>query len=51
MVEINKDVDESKEDAGNGTNDDNGLLGYSDEHDCNQITEYENDQLDSGAYA
>jgi hypothetical protein len=44
LVEINKDVDESEEDAGNGTNDDNGLLGYSDKHDCNQIMEYENDQ-------
>jgi hypothetical protein len=44
LVEINKDVDESKEDAGNGTNDDNGLLGNSDENDCNQITGYENDQ-------
>jgi hypothetical protein len=38
LVEINKDVDESKEDAGNGKNDDNGLLGYSDKYDCNQIT-------------
>jgi hypothetical protein len=44
LAEINKDVDESKEDAGNGTNNDNGLLGYSDKYDCNQITEYENDQ-------
>ncbi len=44
LVEINKDVDESKEDAGNGTNDDNGLLGNSDKYDCNQITRYENDQ-------
>jgi hypothetical protein len=44
FVEINNDVYESKEDDGNGTNDDNGLLGYSDEYDCNQITEYENDQ-------
>ena len=44
LVEINKDVDESKEDANNGTNDDNGLLGNSDEYDCNQITGYENDQ-------
>jgi len=44
LVEINKDVDESKEDAGNGTNDDNGLLGNSDENYCNQITGYENDQ-------
>jgi len=44
LVEINKDVDESKEDAGNWTNNDNGLLEYSGEYDCNQITEYENDQ-------
>jgi hypothetical protein len=44
LVEINKDVDESEEDAGNGTIDDNGLLGYSDKYDCNQIMEYENDQ-------
>jgi hypothetical protein len=44
LVEINKDVDESEEDAGNGTNDDNGLLGNSDKYDCNQITGYENDQ-------
>ena len=44
LVEIKKGVDENKEDAGNGTNNDNGLLEYSDEYDCNQITEYENDQ-------
>ena len=44
LVEINKDVDESKEDAGNRTNNDNGSLGYSNEYDCNQIMEYENDQ-------
>ena len=43
LVEINKDVDESKEDAGNRTNNDNGSLGYRDKYDCNQITEYEND--------
>ena len=44
LVEINQDVVESKEDAGNGTNNDNGLLGNSDKYDCNQITGYENDQ-------
>ena len=44
FVEMNKEVVESKEDAGNWTNNDNGLLGYSDEYNCNQITEYENDQ-------
>jgi len=43
-VEIDKDVDESEEDAGNETNNDNSLLGNSDEYDCNQITGYENDQ-------
>ncbi len=44
LVEINKVVDESKEDASNWTNDDNGLLGNSDKYDCNQITGYENNQ-------
>ncbi len=43
-MEIDKDVDESKEDAGNETNNDNSLLGNSDKYDCNQITGYENYQ-------
>jgi len=44
LVEINKNVDESEEDASNGTNNDNGLFGNSDKHNCNQLTEHENDQ-------
>ena len=36
--------DESEEDAGNETNDDNSLFGNSDKYDCSQITGYENDQ-------
>ena len=45
LGEIDKDVDdESKEDAGNGTNNDNSLFGNSEEYNCSQITGYDNDQ-------